>query len=73
LAYRAQALYLSKNFGLILKGKVPALYKISTYMYFYLRGVKRETNFTYRALRSSDREEDWDGPFWGVEDADFYD
>jgi NADH dehydrogenase FAD-containing subunit len=73
LACRAQALYLSKNFGLILKGKVPAPYKISTRMYFYLRGVKRETNFTYRALRSSDREEDWDGPFWGVEDADFYD
>ena len=30
LAGRAQALYLSKNFGLILRGKVPAVYKIST-------------------------------------------
>jgi NADH dehydrogenase FAD-containing subunit len=33
LAGRAQALYLSKNFGLILKGKVTAVYKISTSMY----------------------------------------
>jgi NADH dehydrogenase FAD-containing subunit len=33
LAGRAQALYLSKNFGLILKGKVPAVYKISTSTY----------------------------------------
>jgi hypothetical protein len=33
----------------------------------------RETNFIYRTLWSSDRKEDWDGPFWGVEDADFYD
>jgi NADH dehydrogenase FAD-containing subunit len=35
LAGRAQALYLSKNFGLILKGKMPAPYKISTRMYSY--------------------------------------
>ena len=36
LAGRAQALYMSKNFGLILKGKVPVPYKISTRMYSYL-------------------------------------
>jgi apoptosis-inducing factor 2 len=36
LAGRAQAIYLSKNFGSALKGKVPAPYKISTRMYSYL-------------------------------------
>jgi NADH dehydrogenase FAD-containing subunit len=36
LAGRAQAIYLSKNFGSVLEGKVPAPYKISTRMYSYL-------------------------------------
>jgi NADH dehydrogenase FAD-containing subunit len=36
LAGRAQAIYLSKNFGSALKRKVPAPYKISTRMYSYL-------------------------------------